>query len=98
MCRCSDDLSPENKRQRVTTLWATLVFCSWYVIVLIDQFVFRSNRLFFSFILRFAMFLWVPVSSNSVSSNVFMIFAYIVPEIIPTVLQVCAIVCIERHF
>jgi hypothetical protein len=64
----SDDLSPETRRQRLTTLLATLVFCS-------------------CFALRFAMFLWVPVTDENVSADLFMIFAYIVPEVIPTALQ-----------
>jgi hypothetical protein len=33
------------------------------------------------------MFLWVPVTDENVSADLFMIFAYIVPEVIPTALQ-----------
>lgn len=64
----SDELSPESRRQRLTTLLATLVFCS-------------------CFTLRFAMFLWVPVTNDDVPADLFMVFAYILPEVIPTSLQ-----------
>jgi hypothetical protein len=64
----ADELSPATRRQRLTTLLATLVFCS-------------------CFTLRFALFLWIPASSESVSADLFMSLAYIVPEVIPSLLQ-----------
>jgi hypothetical protein len=64
----ADELSPATRRQRLTTLLATLVFCS-------------------CFTLRFALFVWIPVGSETVSADLFMSLAYIIPELIPSMLQ-----------
>ena len=37
------------------------------------------------------MFIWVPVSSFELSSDSFIIFAYVVPEIVPSLLQLALV-------